>query len=293
MRSLVILCQEKEVNFDNARSFYNGVTKHSFNEHQENTVFEQLLFGLHQLSGLMALQSISNNADISRIGIVAWYYGIYHACSAMITAQSGTMQETHAGTAKAWDNQLSLRGLVMEPFALRVSSLVKTVYESEIAALKAGNDFVLTTRPTSADDAYGGCCSYLSGTAKWSKWNVEQEILGSKEFKALDVPDFRTKDARLLRDARLTGKTISFLHQAYRYRGKANYREAFFLGYGGARTEKLLSGYADDLGEVLAAFLSMAGAFCSKRLGKDLWASFIEDVEGSRAFSISATEVWK
>ena len=70
-----------------------------------------------------------------------------------------------------------------------------------------------------------------------------------------------------------------------------NYREALFLGYGAA-TETLLSGYVDDLGTVLAGFVSMAGAFASKRLGNPLWDDFVADVDARRAFSIGPRQVW-
>ena len=54
-------------------------------------------------------------------------------------------------------------------------------------------------------------------------------------FKALAVTDFRKQAARSLRDAAYARRGIAFLHQASRYRGKANYRDAIFLAY----TERL------------------------------------------------------
>jgi hypothetical protein len=53
-------------------------------------------------------------------------------------------------------------------------------------------------------------------------------IKKSKDFKALGKADFGTKDAQRLRDPRLARRSVSFLHQAFRYRGKANNREALF-----------------------------------------------------------------
>jgi hypothetical protein len=76
-----------------------------------------------------------------------------------------------------------------------------------------------------------------------------------------------------------------------RYRGKANYREALFLGYG-IGVERVLANYIDDLAVVLAGFVTMAGAVASKRLGWQLWSDFITDVEKKRAFSISPRKVW-
>lgn len=114
----------------------------------------------------------------------------------------------------------------------------------------------------------------------------------TSEFKALGVTDFRSKNARALRDSRLGGKSVGFAHQASRYRGKANYREALFLAYG-ASTETYLTGFTDDLSVVLRGFLAMAGAFCKRKLGAVLWAEFVFDVGAKRAFSTSAADIWQ
>lgn len=180
----------------------------------------------------------------------------------------------------------------MEPFSLRVSSLVQSVFTAEIEALKGGNTFPLTSSPSNPTEAFGACCGYLSGTAKWAKWVVEEEVRNSKEFKTAGFTDFRKRNAQVLRDNRLQNKTISFVHQAFRYRGKANYREAYFLGHGGQATETLLFDYIKDLSTVLRAFLVMAGGFASKRVGDALWNDFINDIEAGRSFSLSAKDIW-
>jgi len=113
----------------------------------------------------------------------------------------------------------------------------------------------------------------------------------NRDFKALEVDNFRTKKAQVLRDQWLSRKPVGFLHQAARYRGKANYREALFLAYGNG-TETILAGYIEEMHEVLKAFLSMAGAFASRKLGKQLWSEFVADVDAKKAFSASASKVW-
>lgn len=179
----------------------------------------------------------------------------------------------------------------MPPFSLRVSSLVKSTYESEVAAMRAGATFALTHTPTTEQEARGACCAYLSGSADWWKWKTEELLRATREFKALNVTDFRSRAARDLRDARLQGKAVSFLHQAIRYRGKANYREAVYLGYG-TLTEVTLTGYIDDLASVLRGFVSMAGAFCARRIGQPLWIEFVDDLEINRSFSLSPKSIW-
>ena len=94
-----------------------------------------------------------------------------------------------------------------------------------------------------------------------------------------------------MRDKALSKKTVCFLHQAIRYRGKANYREALYLAHG-LGTDAYLKDFIDDLSSVLRAYVSIAGAFASKRLGSALWADFNADVERYRSFTVSPASVW-
>ena len=180
----------------------------------------------------------------------------------------------------------------MMPFNWRVSSLVESVYRPEIDAYKSGSAGKLLSKPATASDALGAAAEYLSGSASWHVWRVKEDLVKTAEFKALGVSDFRTKDARALRDSRLSRKSVGFVHQASRYRGKANYREALFLAYG-ANTETYLTGFADDLAVVLRGFLAMAGAFCKRKIGPVLWAEFVSDVDAKRAFSTRAADIWQ
>jgi hypothetical protein len=291
MRGLALVASAEGLNFRAACKHYTAISRRSFSPQEENTILEQLFFALHQLSALEALRTVARRADVARMGIVTWYYGVYYAASAMVAAQDGSFQGDHAGTSNSWDRHFAERGLALVSFDLRVSTLVEKQTKAEIAQLRAGNTADLRTTAYTAADAHGACCAYLSGTSNWYRWRTTEDLRDAKEFKALNVSDFRTKAAQQLRDQRLARKAVSFLHQAIRYRGKANYREALFLGYGTA-AETLLSGYVDDLATVLAGFISMAGAFASKRLGKALWTEFVDDVEAKRAFSVGPSLVW-
>lgn len=291
MRALALLVAEQGLNFSSARAVYKATARRSFSAQEENTIFEQLFFALHQLSALEAFRTVPRRADVARMGIVTWYYGIYYAASAMVCAQDGSIQDDHTSTANSWDRNFPERCLAMPPFDLRVSTLIEKSTKAEIANLRAGNASDLRTVATTPGHASGACCAYLSGTSNWYRWRTTEDLRSTKEFKALGVNDFRTKAAQQLRDQRLGRKSVSFLHQAIRYRGKANYREALFLGYG-ASTETLLADYVDDLAIVLAGFVSMAGAFAARRLGTTIWDEFTDDVEKRRSFSIGPSHVW-
>ncbi len=291
MRALAILIEDNKINFSTATQFYRKQGKRSMGALVENTVLEQLFLGLHHLSALQKMKNNSPNADYARIGILAWYYGIANAASAMTAAQNGSFQEDHAGTAKVWDADIAARGLAMVPFNWRVSSLIEKTFSAEVQTYRAGSGGKLQATPSSKSDALGAAASYLSGSAKWYAWKATEDVRKSKEYKSLGVSDFRTKAARHLRDARLSSRSMGFIHQASRYRGKANYREALFLAYGKS-TETILQGFVADQAIVLEGFLAMAGAFASRKLGKNLWADFLTDVDANRAFTTSATSVW-
>jgi len=291
MRALGILVDHHKIKFKSALTIYSNVQRQQFSDQAANSIFEQLLLSLHQLSALQALAAASKKTDVARVAAVAWYYGIYSAASAMVAAQCSTIQDNHTQTANTWDRQIAVRNLAMPPFSMRLTTLVKIKADAEVDALRTSGPFGLLSPASNADEALGAACAYISGTADWWRWTVEEDVRASREFRDLKVDNFRTKAARDLRDGRFDKRTLSFMHQAIRYRGKANYREALYLSYGSS-VEALLKNYVPDLEKVLAAFLSMAGAFCSKRLGRDLWDAFVADVEKSRAFTTSPKTVW-
>lgn len=291
MRALALLVDDTGLDFGSARDFYTGTNSRKFTVHQENSVFEQVTLALHQLSALESMRSHDRRADVARVGAVAWYYGIYYAASAMVAAQDGSLQENHTKTAVCWDKLLASRDLVMEPFSLRVSTLVERDAKCELEALKSGQEYRLIHAPLTTEQAHDACCAYLSGSVRWWGWKIGETIKQSREFKDLGVSNFRKKIAGELRDKTLAKKSVSFLHQASRYRGKANYREALFLAYG-KDVETHLTDYIDDMTTVLEAFVAMAGAFCSRRLPQPIWDEFVHDLETHRSFTVSPNSIW-
>ena len=111
----------------------------------------------------------------------------------------------------------------MPPFDTRISTLIKKDADRELAALLTAPRFDLASAaPNTLDEARGASHAYLSGSAGWWRWKIEEDVRSSRDFRSLGVEDFRTKAARELRDKRLLGRGICFLHLAFRYRGKAN-----------------------------------------------------------------------
>lgn len=170
MRALRILIEDLPTNFTTAIAFYRAQGRRAMDDLVVNTILEQMFLSLHYLSSLHQLCNVSPVADIARLGILAWYYGISNAASAMIAAQDGSFQEDHAGTARIWDIAIASRGLGMGPFGWRVSSLVERVFEPEIAVYRGASSGRLQVQPTTVCEATAAAASYLSGSAKWYAW---------------------------------------------------------------------------------------------------------------------------
>lgn len=293
MRALAILVDDQQINFSTAKAHYvaKGVGKRAMTPQVENTIMEQLYLSLHHLSALDQMQSGATPSDLARVGVLAWYYGLVNGASAMTAAQNSSFQEDHSGTARIWDAEIASRGMALGPFGWRASSLVEKTYKPEMLVYRAGSDAQLLKAPADAAYAAGAAAAYLSGTASWAVGNIITAMRSSADFKALGVDNFQRKIARDFRDERLEPRSVGFLHQASRYRGKANYREALFLAHG-ASTGAQLEGFVANQAKVLRAFLGMAGAFAQRKLGKEIWAEFTADVEAQRAFTTSASSVW-
>lgn len=290
MRALAILVNDQSISPATMTGLCAGVSKATLSDKAVNTVYEQLLMSLHHLAALKAMASLPNQIDTARSAIVTWYYGVYHATSAMNAAQDGSSQETHAETANAWDRHFAGRPWIPSPFSYRVNTLVRKDVDAATSVLRGTNSHDLNYEPSDAVEAFGACMSYLKGSANWRADYIEDE-LKRKELKNLGLADFRTKRAKDIRDARLNGKAFGFVHQAFRYRGKANYREALFISYGSHVAGKLPK-FQNDMASVLAGFLSMSGSFCGKRIGKDPWNTFYDDLTANTTLSAKPVDVW-
>lgn len=179
MRALAILVEEEQISHASVRKACrsNGVAKNAKLSPQAlNTVFEQLLMSLHHLASLSAMASLPNRIDTSRSAIVTWYYGVFHAASAMIAAQNGSYQDNHTETANSWDRQFNGRAYIPKPFGYRVSTLVKKDMEQEIETLRAGNTSDLNNEPITGKQAFGACMSYLKGSANWRREYIENDL---------------------------------------------------------------------------------------------------------------------
>lgn len=284
MRGLSIL-SEDEFSHQKLRQFYQTVQRRRANEEADTLAFECLTMSMHNVSALHAMEALDNPYPIVRSAIIAWYYAVYYSGKAMLAACSGDDPQTHAAAGKVWQSNIANNRLAKDPFCFSITDITPDNVRREMAALRAGNMHDLNTEPTDEEMARGAIFSYLKGTAEYEQWRLEEIVKNSREYKQGGFNSFRSHAAKALRDAKLQPATINFLVQAFRYRGKANYRDAIYLSYGRDNTERLLQ-FIADLSAVSGAFSLMAAHYISRRVVRADWAELVEDLNEYAKFGL-------
>lgn len=277
MRALAIQCQNEDFSQHGLRECYQTVQRRQPNDSADTLSFQYLLMAFHEKAALSELKDTNNPYPIVKTAIIAWYYSVYFSSKAMLAASSGADPQNHTGTAKMWGRELASQGWVKHPFNLAFTDLTPANIDTTMQLLRGENEFDQNTTPENAEMALGAIYSYLKGTANYEKERLEKEVKKSREFRDGGYENFRTNAAKALRDAKLTQGNVNFLIQAFRYRGKANYRDAIYLTYGNDYSERLTQ-FILDLNDVSSAFVSMAKVYVSRRVVADAWTDFVADL---------------
>lgn len=284
MRGLAILT-ENHFSHEELRQFYQAVQRRGANEEADALAYESLVMSLHNVSAIDSMEEIENPYPVVRSAIIAWYYATYYSAKAMLAASSGTDPQTHASAGKIWQSELVNAHLVMSPFDLSITDITPSHVREVIINLRGGNAHDLNTEPTDRELALGAAFSYLKGTAEYEQWRIEEQVKDSAAYKQGGFNNFRSDAAKALRDAKLGPAHVNFLVQAFRYRGKANYRDAIYLSYGRDETDRL-SQFVTDLGTVSAAFSLMAAHYIAKRVVRNDWELFVADITEYAKFDL-------
>lgn len=284
MRALSIL-SEGQFSHQQLHQFYQNVQRRSTNVEADALAYECLMMSMHNVGAIDAMETIENPYPIVRSAIVSWYYATYYAAKAMLAASSGADPQTHAAAGKIWQNEIVNGGLAKQPFDLSISDITPNNVRDVVSALRDGNEHDLNTEPTNDEMALGAIYSYLKGTAEYEQWRLEEWVKSSPEYKQGGYNSFRSNAAKALRDARLRLAHVNFLVQAFRYRGKANYRDAIYLSYGRDNTERLRQ-VMSDLAIVGGAFSLMAAHYVSRRVVRTDWPEFVADIEEHAKFEL-------
>lgn len=284
MRGLSILV-DGQFSHQQLQLFYQRTQRRQANEQADALAYECLTMSMHNVSAIDSMEAVENPYPIVRSAIVAWYYATYYAAKAMLAASSGTDPQTHASAGKVWQAEIVGAGLVMAPFDLSITDITPNNVRQVMNTLRAGNAHDLNTEPTNEDMARGALYSYLKGTAEYEQWRIEEIVKESREYKQGGFNSFRSNAAKALRDAKLNPAHVNYLVQAFRYRGKANYRDAIYLSYGRDDSERLRQ-FVSDLAAVAGAFSLMAAHYAAKRVARNDWAEFVTDLEEYAKFEL-------
>jgi hypothetical protein len=207
---------------------------------------------------------------------VTWYYANYNAFRAMLAACNGLPENTHAAAARTLNG--GLRRHLPHPFDMLARREQGVNYSDTLPHHPA------VARDGGPSAAINGAfvpnrlvaqrmlLEYLHGTATYWTDATKRQILAQGKF-----PDFRSKAAKAERDRRLKPE-INFLDCAFRYRGKANYRDAIFLSYGHARAA-VGPAFVRDLARSARFATVMAWAYVERRYGPDVVGSFNADLK--------------
>ena len=147
--------------------------------------------------------------------IVSWYYAFYTAMRSMLAANGVDAPDTHSGVTRSVG--ASIRNRLPHPLNMRAQWLRNEDFSKELPNYPNMGSRDLTTafsptRPCAQEMLLG----YLSGTRKREVEKVKDALQRKHGF-----ANFRTKEARSIRNDTIRSQAYNFMHCAFRYRGKA------------------------------------------------------------------------
>ncbi len=208
--------------------------------------------------------------------IISWYYATYNAFRSIIEASGTDAPDHHAGLQRCLFGN-NIRPKLPHPFNMvavykrnEEYSIELPSHTTEVVTVPLEQAF-LNSHP----QAQGMLLAYLKGTATWEV-NKKKETLLKENSK---FKDFRGKEAQNQRNKQLQKKLpeVNFMHCAFRYRGKANYRDGIFLTYG-SDDSRISLDFIKAL-ETAAHFAFLCGlAYSEQRIGKSHTKNFLIDI---------------
>lgn len=241
---------------------------------------------LHYLAAVKSIASLKGETyDLIRPAIISWYYALYFASKAFLWAKCCEARSNHSTTAKQLQHHVILKGLFIEPFSMNVPTIVEKEFKEHVSKHYRCERFTLINEPRTNDEAQSALVAYLRGTAKYMQEKTTQDVRKDPEFKNLKVDNFRTKKARELRDRWFRNKYVNILVQAFRYRGKANYRDGLYLSYGDDQKEKIFR-WTEDMHSVAKAFMIMVTKYLICCVPSKLWNEYCADIKANTRFKL-------
>jgi len=204
--------------------------------------------------------------------VVTWYYALYGAVRSMLASVAQTAGDDHRKTMRTF--QGSLAGRLPHPFNMQATWIKNEDFAAHLPSVPAVNGYDLTkTFVPNRAEAQGMLLQYLRGSA--AHYTERTKLNLSKQFPA----GFKSLKARAARDKAID-KQIGLMHCAFRYRGKANYRDALYLAYG-QRNPPAGTRFVEDLRIVAHAVSVLALVVFRRTRGKKDLADFCADLSTS------------
>lgn len=201
--------------------------------------------------------------------VVTWYYALYGAVRSMLASVAQPSGDDHRKTMRTFQGNLS--GRMPHPLNMRARWLRNEDYEVTLPSAPGAASFDLIRGfEENSACAQGMLRQYLSGTASHYAERTKGQL-------AAAFPNgFRTNAARAARDARVE-KELGLMHCAFRYRGKANYRDALYLSYG-QRNPAAGERFVEDLKVSAQAMALIAIVVLGRTHGPQTAKSFRDDL---------------
>ena len=223
----------------------------------------------------LALQTSAKNTSgeswMLPSSIVSWYYSVYFSILSMFGSIGQAVDDNHTSVYRVFSSNLSDK--MPHPFNMNASYVKNEIYASNLPWYSDSDSYKLSmTFPETEEAARGMILEYMSGNAKYYTYLTKEKILEKAPYS-----DFKTKVAQEERNKQLQ-KKLAFMHCAFRYRGKANYRDGIYLTYGkNAASES--KAFIDDM-KVVAQFAFLMGLALAYRspLKADV-LNFINDID--------------
>lgn len=241
-------------------------------------IFEPMF---HSITFSVALVSMSESNAYPWMfsnAIISWYYSVYNSFKAILASLDGRETDTHSGMIKALIGE-GIRSKLPHPFnmiAERKKGENYSVYFPNYIDFDRRKSVLTSKFDNTTDTAKSMILEYLNGTTKFECTKVKNRI---KNDKKLNIKDFRTEIAQQTRDNKLSSE-VNFLHCAFRYRGKANYRDSIFLSYG-SNDLRLDDNFMKNLSTVANFILIFATIYIEKRIGKEKTKLFLDDIKNN------------
>ena len=253
--------------FASCASFFRVNVQPTQNPIHADDIFEPLFSSLNYCSGaILMAETMAASTCVQPTAIVNWYYSVYSAARSMFAAVGQSVGDNHASAANAFAAQL--RQHLPHPLNMVATHNKNQDYSPALPTFPSAQTYDLQKAVSnSRPNAQGMLVQYLKGTATYY-------VDRTKE--TLNLPEFRTAVAKAALVKKLR-KQIGFLHCAFRYRGKANYRDAIYLTYG-SRIPHGSTEFLDNLATVSRFVFLCAAAFAQRHAGAAMTADFSADL---------------